>query len=309
MRSMPKWTALSARVRTISAEVSYFLREATTSFRRNGLMSVAAVTTLLVTLLTVGAAFLSAVNLAHLAQTLEAQVQVIAFLNERLSASEVARVHRAVAALPGVLTVRFVSRAEALKRLQQRLGGTAAFTDVAEANPLPDSLEVHVADAQRVADIAATISRLRGVAEVSFGGQVVERLTALTRGLRILIGVIVVALTWVALIIMVNTIRLTVIARRTEIEIMELVGATRWFIRWPFLIEGMLHGTVGAVSAASVLAIVYTVVVQRLQESVPFLPTVPPAQAILPLVVVVLTMGVTLGAVGSTFAVRRFLGR
>ncbi len=307
MQSKPKWRRVLAQGGALGAELAYFLHEATTSFRRNGLMSVAAVTTAFVTLVTVGAAFLVGVNLAQLAQTLDAQVEIVAFLDEGLSSGDLARVQRALGVLPGVAAVRFVGRAEALKRLQQRLGGTTAFADLARTNPLPDSLEVRVSDPDSVAQIAAAVGRQRGIADVSFGGQVVERLTALTRGVRVLAVLTVGLLASVALIVVVNTIRLTVLARRTEIEIMELVGATRWFIRWPFLIEGMLEGTLAATIAALVLGGLYTTVILRLQETVPFLPTVSSAQAIVPLVAVMLTMGIVLGAAGSAFAVRRFL--
>ncbi len=307
MRLMHREHRLSATVGVLAQEVTYFFGEATTSLRRNGLMSVAAVTTVLVTLLAVGAAFLGVLNLAHLTRTLDAQVEIVAFLADRLPAGDGVRLQRTIEALPNVTTVRFVSRADALKRLQARLGGTAAFADMTETNPLQDSLEIRVVDPGSVEGVATAIGRLRGVAEVSFGGQVVERLTALTRGVRLLAGVTVALLGAVAVIIVVNTVRLTVIARRAEIEIMELVGATRWFIRWPFLIEGMLQGAIAATAAVGVLATAYALGVHRLGESLPFLPTVSPPQIFVPLVAVVGTMGIALGAAGSALAVRRFL--
>lgn len=307
MRLMHREHRLSATVGVLAQEVTYFFGEATTSLRRNGLMSVAAVTTVLVTLLAVGAAFLGVVNLAHLTRTLDAQVEIVAFLADGLPAGNGMHLQRTIEALPNVTTVRFVNRADALKRLQARLGGTAAFADMTETNPLQDSLEIRIVDPGSVEGVATAIRRLRGVAEVSFGGQVVERLTALTRGVRLLAGVTVALLGAVAVIIVVNTVRLTVIARRTEIEIMELVGATRWFIRWPFLIEGMLQGAIAATAAVGVLATAYALGVHRLDESLPFLPTMSLPQVFLPLVAVVGTMGIALGAAGSALAVRRFL--
>jgi len=298
---------LRARLSGVAPALTYFMGEAATSFRRNGLMSIAAVSTLLVTLLAVGAGFLAGMNLTHLAQTLDAQVEVVAYLTDGLPAVDGRQLRQTIAALPDVATVRFVSRADALKRLQARLGATAAFADLAETNPLQDLLEIRIVDPSRVEGVVASIARLRGVAEVSYGGQVVERLTALTRGVRLIAGAIVAVLGAVAIIIVVNTIRLTVIARRTEIEIMELVGATRWFIRWPFVIEGVLEGTLAAAAAVGALASVYTLAAHRLAESLPFLPTVPAPQVFLPLAAVVMTMGMALGTVGSLLAVRRFL--
>jgi len=287
--------------------VFFFLGEALTSFRRNGLMSVAAVTTVLVTLLTVGGAFLAGANLAALAKTLDAQVEIVAFLSDGAPGADRSRLLRTVEALPGVTGVKFVNRAEALKRLQAQLGATMAFADLAETNPLPDSLEIRVDDPRRAEWVAGAIGQLSGVAEVSYGGKVLERLTALTRGVRLLAWGVVTLLAAVAIIIVVNTIRLTVLARRREIEIMELVGATRWLIRWPFLFEGMLNGAIAAVAAVGILVTTYPIIIGRLTDSLPFLPTISLSEILLPLLALVVTLGIALGGTGSALAVRRFL--
>lgn len=304
---MPRSRIVPPRAEILTQEGLFFLGEAFASFRRNGLMSLAAVTTVLVTLLTVGGAFLVGANLSTLAQTLEAQVEIVAFLADGLSAGDRAHLQQAIEALPDVAAVRFVSRADALKRLQARLGATVAFADLADSNPLPDSLEVRVVDARTAERTALAIGRLAGVADVSSGGLVLERLTALTRAVRLLAWALVALLAGVAIIIVLNTIRLTVLARRREIEIMELVGATRWLIRGPFLVEGMLNGAIAAAAAAAMLLTAYPVVSNRIGENLPFLPSVPLSQVLLPLLALVLLLGIGLGATGSALAVRRFL--
>src|SRR5439155_1512449 len=110
----------------------------------------------------------------------------------------------------------------------------------------------------RTKALAATAADVPGVEEVTYGAQVTDRLLALTRGVRVLAALVTVFLTGVALIVVVNTIRLTVIARRREIEIMQLVGATRWFIQWPLLLEGILEGTAAAAMATALLTGLYT---------------------------------------------------
>lgn len=296
-----------ARVRLLAEQAAYFAAESAAGFRRNGLMTVAAVTTIIVALMVVGTALLLGLNVSHLATTLEAQVEVVAFLRDGLTPSELMRTQQAIAGLPGVTAVRYVSRTEALARLRQRLGDAAAFDDPETAKLLPDSVEVSLADAGSTKGVAASIARTAGVEEVTYGAQVTDRLLALTRGVRIVAGLLTLFLTAVALIVVVNTIRLTVIARQREIEIMQLVGATRWFIQWPLLLEGALEGVAAAAVATLALGAVYGVGANRLSAALPFLPLVPVSGALLAAAIGVAVTGLVVGAAGSLIAVRRFV--
>lgn len=298
-----RWTRREAVVEPAAS----FAADAWASFRRNGLMTAAAVTTVAVALLVVGSAVLIGLNLARIAAVLEDQVQVVAFLRDRLTAAEAAEVRSAARNLPGVAAVQFVGRDEALARLQAHLGKGEAFGDLVSTNPLPDSLEVRPNDPQQAPAVAQAVAALPGVVEVSYGGQVVDRLMALTRGVRVVAALLTLFLTAVALVVVVNTIRLTIIARRREIEIMQLVGATRWFVRWPFLIEGLLQGAAAAAAAVLVLGTVYAVGVLRLQATMPFLPVVAVGDAGRPLVLALLASGLGVGTAGSLIAIRRFL--
>lgn len=291
----------------LRAAAASFAGDAWTSFRRNGLMTAAAVTTITVALLVVGAALLIGLNLARVAALVEDQVQVVAFLQAGLGPAGADEARAAAAALPGVQAVRFVGREEALSRLQAHLGEGMSFTDLVGTNPLPDSLELQLTDASRAAEVAAALARQPGVTDVGYGGQVVDRLLAFTRGIRLLAGMLTLFLAGVALIVVVNTIRLTVIARRQEIEIMALVGATRWFIRWPFVLEGLFEGIAAAILAVFVLGGLYVAGALRLAATMPFLPLVAPADAALTLVGWLLAAGAGVGTAGSLIAVRRFL--
>jgi len=284
-----------------------FVADAWASFRRNGLMTAAAVTTITVALLVVGAAVLLGLNLRKVALAVEGQVQVVAFLRDGMPPAEVGRVQAAVAALPGVQSVRFVGRDVALERLREHLGEGAAFADLVATNPLPDSLELTLADAKQAAAVARAAAQLPGISDVGYGGQVVDRLLALTRGVRTLGALLTLFLAAVALIVVVSTIRLTIIARRREIEIMQLVGATRWFVRWPFLIEGVLQGAAAGALASVVLSGIYALGVLRLQATMPFLPVATLGEAAGRLLISVMTTGLTVGAAGSLIAIRRFL--
>ncbi len=290
----------------VAGALGYFAAEAVMSVRRNGLMSAAAITTVMVVLLTVGASILIGANLANIAGALEADVQIVAFLHEGRPPDAVALVQRRVAGLPGVAAVRFVSRDEALTRLRHSLGGEEALGNL-DTNPLPDSLEVQVIDPQRAAAVADAVREVPGIDDVTYGAQAVDRLLALTRGVRVLTVAAGIVLGAVAVIVIVNTIRLTVIARRQEIEIMGLVGATRWFIRWPFLIEGVLHGVIAAGFAAALLTAGYALTAARVAAGLPFLPLLPAPHLAGVLAGGLLLAGVGVGGAGSIIAVRRFL--
>ncbi|HEY3247869.1 MAG TPA: permease-like cell division protein FtsX [bacterium] len=294
------------RLPTIAGALAYFGAEAVSGVRRNGLMSVAAITTVMVVLLSVGASILIGVNLANIAGALEADVQIVAFLRDGQSPDAVALLQRRVREISGVAAVRFVSRAEALNRLRQSFGDDGALANL-DANPLPDSLEIRVLDPQQLGAVAGAVRGLPGVDDVTYGAQVVDRLLALTRGVRILMVSAGILLGAVAVVVVVNTIRLTVIARRQEIEIMGLVGATRWFIRWPFLIEGMLHGVAAAGASAVLLSGGYALTVARLGASLPFLPLLPVQHVVGVLIAALVLVGVGVGGAGSAIAVRRFL--
>ena len=294
-------------LRGLAEDAASFGGDAAVGFRRNGLMTVAAVTTVMVALLVVGAAVLLGLNLTRVASAVEAQVEVVAFLQDGLGKDGGARVSAALAGLPGVASVTYVSRDEALQRLQGHLGEGSAFEDLVTTNPLPDSVELQLTDPAIAPAVAKAVSRQSGVSEVTYGGQVVDRVVALSRSVRLVAGLLTAFLAGVALIVVVNTIRLTVIARRQEIEIMQLVGATRWFIRWPFLIEGVLQGGAAAVTAMAVLVVVYAVGISRLGASLPFLPLVGLREALEPLAGSVLLGGAGVGVLGSLIAIRRFL--
>ncbi|HYM70625.1 MAG TPA: permease-like cell division protein FtsX [bacterium] len=285
----------------------YFLSEGLQAFRRNGLMSLAAVTVTVVTLVALGAALVVAGALDYIARRLESQVQTIVYLKDGLADNAVAAVRAGLESLPGVTDVTYVSKGEALDRLRRSIGGGVQFRDLLARNPLPASFVVSADRPDRLDAIAAAAQRLPGVETASYGGGAVGRLFALTRVVRVFGAVVGGALALVALVIIASTIRLTVFARRAEIEVMRLVGATAWFIRWPFVVEGAVTGACGAAGAFVAVAGLYALVVHSARSSLPFLPLPEPEQVALGLLWKLLVWGVVIGVVGSLLAVRRHL--
>ncbi len=287
--------------------VRYFLAEGFQGFRRNGVMSAASVVITVVALLAVGGALVVASALDHIARHLEGQIEVVAYLRDGLTPDQVGAARERLARLPGVRSVVYVSKEEALDRLRQSVGDQVDVRDLLTRNPLPASYVLTADAPARLPAIAAAARDLPEVEDVSDGSQAVARLLRVTGIVRLAGAAAGGALALAALVIIAGAIRLTVFARRAEIEVMRLVGATAWFIRWPFLIEGAITGGVGAAGAVLLVAGAYTVVAYAARASLPFVPLPAPEQVALDVSWKLVLWGVAIGIVGSLLAVRRYL--
>lgn len=286
----------------------YFVTESLHSIRRNGLMSVAALMTVALSLLILGIFTIMVMNLNNMASVLESQIQVTVYLQDSMKEVEIREIGTRITKLPGVTRVTFVGKDEAMTRFKQRLGTQQGLlAELGEANPLPNSFEVKVDKPERVKAVALAIAQLKGIEAARYGQEVVEQLFSLTRVVRIFGTVLIVFLGLAALFIIVNTIRLTVFARRREIGIMKYVGATDWFIRWPFIIEGVLLGSLGALISAALLTQLYGVVTGQVYESLAFLPLLPQYPFLGYVNVFLLFAGIGIGVLGSMISVKKFL--
>lgn len=287
--------------------MGYFADSAGKSMLRNSWMTLASIGTVAVSLLVLGVFLLVAVNVNTIAAQVESQVELTAYIDDS-SPNERQVLEAQITAISGVTTVTFVSRETAWKRLLEWYGDDRGFLEGwEEENPLRESYEIRSDSSFKVAEIAESVSGLSGVQEVLYGREIVDKLLAITRMIRI-VGIILMAgLALAAMFIIANTIRITVFARRREIAIMRFVGATDWFIRWPFIIEGLALGVVGAVFAASVLAWGYYLAVRSLVTVMPFWPLVPPWPLLQHLGLLLLALGAVIGVCGSGVSLRRYL--
>ncbi len=287
--------------------VLYFVREGILGFGHNGLASAAAVTTTMVTLMALGAALVVASTLDQLARAVESKAQIVVYLRDGLRESEIAAVRARLTGLPGVTRVIYVSKDDALVAFQQRLGGRVDLTEFLSHNPLPASFELMVDPSSRLAAIAAAAGAIPQVERATYGAETVDRLLAVTRAVRLGGTIVSGGLALVAMIIIVSTIRLTVLARRAEIEVMRLVGATAWFIRWPFVVEGAVTGMLAGCAALIVVTGTYAWLAWTARGALPFLSLPSPVQVAVELTWKVLLGGIVIGIGGSLLAVRRFL--
>lgn len=224
-------------------------REALLSFRRAPLLSVLSVTTIAFSLFTVGLFGLVAVNLRQALKGLEERVEIVAYILRGTPSETIALATQDIAAFPEVQDVSYVSEEEALRRARAELVEFRdAYSDM-QVNPLPASIEVRMKDGYReAATVERVAQRLRGfgfIEDVRFGREWVQKLDQL-RNITGIVGLVIgLAFAAVAVVIIGVTIRLTILQRAREISIMRLVGATNWFIRGPFLLEGALKGLLG----------------------------------------------------------------
>ena len=285
----------------------YVLAAGLEGFRRNGLMSLAAVTITTVTLLALGVVLVVAGTLAQIARHLEEQLEVVIYLKDGLTGAEVRTVHARLSALPGVRDLRYVSKTEALAKLQETLGARVDVRDLVSRNPLPDSFLITADTPSRLPALASAALRLPQVEQTSYGARAVGRLLALTQAVRLGGAVAVAGLALVSLIVITSTVRLTVFARRAEIEVMRLVGATAWFIRWPLVVEGAITGACGALAAFAVVAVAYTVLAHGARGTQEFLPLLSPGEVAFAVFWKLSLWGILIGVLASLLAVRRYL--
>lgn len=281
----------------------YFSREAVRGIFRNKLMSLAAVGTITMALLIFGVLYLVTSNLQYWGQRARNQLEVRAFLAKNAPDREV--MEERLSSIPGVKSVKFISKEEGARILGEMFGQTDLFAQ--GENPLPDSFNIYPVSGADVEAIAVKVERISGVEEVVYGRNFVRLLNLFVRLIWI-VGLILISLTvFAVLYIVINTIQLTVYARRKEIEIMKLVGATDSFVRWPFLLEGIYLGITGALVSIFLLIQGYTVLYGKAKNFARILPVLSSFEVTMELIVFLLVMGIFFGALGSILSVRRYL--
>ena len=286
----------------------YFIKETYKSIRRNGFMSFASISTVAVSLLVLGMFLMIFLNTNNLAQYLENQVQISVYMQDSATDKELDSVKDKLTKMPGVVKVTQVNKHQALERFKKRLGDQEQLLNsLGKENPFPNSFEVQVDNPDRIKVLTPQIGQLPKVETAKFGQEVVEHLFQLTKILRLGGIVLVVFLAMATLFIISNTIRLTVFARRKEVIIMKYVGATDWFIRWPFLLEGMTLGFFGAVVAFVLINSIYASLLDRIHATLAFLPLLPTSPLLLYVDLFLLAAGTGIGALGSYISLRKFL--
>lgn len=289
--------------------LGYLIVESWVGLRKNLLMTLAAVSTVAICLMVSAVFLLLAANLGYISYILESEIELIAYLVDDFDRDTwrdtlVAKINQT----QGVDEVLFVTREDALDSLKDQFGEDEHLLEaVEEENPLRDSIRISLSDLDQVDSVVESVKSLVSVAEVRYEREMVQRLLSFTEALRLGGLGVVTLLAGATFLVVSNTIRLTVYARREEIEIMKLVGATPAFIRLPFILEGMLIGLLGAGLAVGITWYGYTALLEWMGASLPFVPLLSSRPLLDSLALIILSTGVVLGFISSAFSLRRFL--
>jgi cell division transport system permease protein len=292
---------------------SFFLREATRSMRRNAVPSFAALASVLVTTLVLGV-FIPVVQATNgAANDVRGRVLVDVDLNPAANAAEVARVRSELQRAPHVRSIQFVSKQQGYE--QERKLDPQAFALIGY-NPLPDIFRVtpdrpEDADALRAeldqsSPLGTRLVNDPAIANVQDQQAQTDKILSATRVIKLTMALLAVLLILASALLISNTIRLSLFARRREVEVMKLVGATDWFIRWPFVFEGLFIGALGGAAAIGLLAIAKLTLVDPLANTVKLI-SQPNMIDFRLLIVILMGCAISVSAAGSGLSLRRFL--
>lgn len=280
----------------------FILREAFRGLSKNKLMAFVTFGVMFFSLFIFGLFLISTVNLFLLIHKAEEKVGITAFLEDELSEADIEMMKRDISTLMGIKEVIFISKHQALENFREELGEDSDLLEALETNPLPASFDIKLyesfKDPKNLESIAEKIEAMPGIEEIKYGEEwvkILDRVVKILVGIDLILGVII---SLSSIFVVANTIKLTVFARRKQIEIMELVGATHRFIVSPFIVEGIIEGLLAGGVASGLLFGVYSIFAFRLGDFI---------EVSRELFIIILVFGTLLGYIGSHVSVRRFL--
>ena len=286
----------------------YFFMEGFRSIFSHGLMSFAAVCMIVACLIIMGSFSLLAINADRMLGQLEDDNEFLAYIDETYTDEQTAQLQAQIEQVDNVALVKFITREEAKAEFLEGREHEGLFAELPD-DVLRDRLSIHVTDLERFTETVETVRAMEGVANIRAEGELAEGFVHVRNAVTALAGVLVAILAAVSLFIIANTIRLATFARRDEIAIMKMCGATDSFVRWPFVFEGLILGISGAAVAFFLQWGIYAAVCRAMAGggSMTWLTLVGFGEIWGSVLGVFLLAGAVIGAAGSSFAIRRFL--
>ena len=294
----------------------YFLKQSLQGFARNLSTTLGSIITIFLSLFIIGIFLVGAIVIDNIVKSVENEVSITAYVKDGAKQKDIDKAMEYIKGLDGVASVSFTTKEEALEQFRN-MSTNADIVDELGGNPLPASINIELSNPQQVQEVATEIQNSKQFAKVAdekdpakslkYGQRTVERLFQVTNYLRyggiVLIGLLV----FIALVFINNTIRLAIMARRKEIAIMRLVGASNGFIRGPFLMEGALHAIIGAALAIGCIELVRRFALPQIQSSLAFLPIEVAGNMFIIIYLILLVAGLIIGLIGSAFSMGRYL--
>ncbi|MBT0662779.1 permease-like cell division protein FtsX [Geobacter pelophilus] len=297
---------------SVFGRLRYFIGRAVLNIKQNIFINLVTMLTIAIGLLIIAVFLLLLVNLEGVAHEWTRQVQVTVYLEKEPASQELSQIVSRIKSLQYTDSVNFITKEDALKRFRARLRGQESLMEGVTADLLPASIEITLKkggrDSESVESFVSRLKQIPGVSEVQYGEEWVRKLTTFMQLARFVVTLIGGFLLISVLFIVSNTIKLTIYARKDELEILSLVGATRFFIKAPFLIEGIIQGFVGSLLALILLSASYYTFLYNAADFLRLTPTSSGLQ-FLPLsyLAVILFAGILLGFIGSLASLKRFI--
>lgn len=293
--------------------IGYLLSEGFHNVMKNKKSTGASLMIMCATMLIFGLFFLIGENVNHMMKELESNQGMQVFMTKKVSDEQIQELEEKIKDLPDVAKVEFISKEQGMNTFKERFGENGRILDtfVGDQNPITDSFVVTLTKLEKSEEVKAQIEDFENVKNIELRDKTIEALIKVTNGVRIVSAVILALLIVISVFIIANTIKLTVHARRKEISIMKYVGATNGFIRWPFIVEGIIIGVVSALISVLLLGIAYNSLMGQITSSDVFsnmgLSLLTFSEIFGLIITVYLVLGTGIGALGSIISMRKYL--
>ena len=289
-------------------DAGYYLSEGFRSIFTHGFMSFAAVCMIMACLIIMGSFSLVALNADKMLGQLESENEFLAYIEEGYTDEQIAALEKKIEAVPNVSKVTFISKEEAKATYLQGREDDGLYASLPD-DVFRDRFSIHVADLTQFSQTVDAVTKLDGVANYRAESEIADGFVMVRNVASALATILVVILVVISLFIIANTIKLATFTRREEIAIMKMCGATNWFIRWPFIFEGLILGLVGALLAFFLQWGIYTALYNAIQSSgaLTLFAMITFKSIAWPVLGVFLLAGAVIGGCGSVLAIRKFL--
>lgn len=287
----------------------YFVSDALKSLKRNKSITFASIATVTATLFIVGVFLLVLLNINQGIKGVESKVEIKVFLKEKITIAEKDEIEDAIKSTDGVTEVKYETKSQALENFKDQLGedNKGILDGLEKTNPMPDSYIVKVSKPEDVTGLVDNLKDMDGIEEIQDGREIIDKLMKMTKSLKVAAVIIFIILASVSIFLIGNTIKITLYSRRREIGIMKYIGATDWFIRWPFVLEGMIIGVIGSFISIILLYYAYKFSYNWASESFIFMQLVNPTYVWTTLLWEFIVAGILIGIIGSITSIRKFL--
>lgn len=295
------------------SKIAYTLKQAFSQMGRNKGMNITSVVAITAMMLILGLFFVAFLNVDLFAKTIEKDYNVVeVFIADGADDAVKDAIKLKIEKIDCIEKIEYRSKEDAIKIMKKRWGDNAYLLDNIDKNSLPDSFMVFVKDQKVGNEVNSEISHVNGVDSIKYYQDTVSKLTKITHFIQVSAIVVMTFLIIVSTIIVANTIKLTVFNRSKEIEIMKYIGATDWFVRAPFLIEGIILGIISSAVATGLMHLIYSRLISLLGDDIMRILSVPVLSSsyLIPnLAIIFASLGIGIGTCGSIISIRRFLDR